>query len=130
MGLEQEGVIQERRDLAMDYGNWWHRVMERLPWSESVDSWGPIFEKEMLTCPSSDRAKEEWKRFKLSEVIKKITGADLIIHTELPILVTQEEGNCLEGFIDLAALDMENDQWLIIDWKTDQIEKENQPQNN
>jgi ATP-dependent exoDNAse (exonuclease V) beta subunit len=107
---------------AVDYGSWWHSVMEHLDWKAGKERWEAAFQDRLTTCPNPERASREWKQFLASELIGPLSSEPVIVHTEFPILVSDAKGNILDGLIDLAAWDPVAKRWLVIDWKTDRVE--------
>jgi len=123
-GPEEETPEPSDREEALDYGTWWHKLMEKLDWGKDVPNWDEHFERECSRCSQPERARTEWARFKDSDTAKQLSGKPLIIHSEMPLLLLQEDGSCLEGVVDLAVLDPQAKRWLVLDWKTDRVETE------
>lgn len=107
---------------AVDYGSWWHSVMEHLDWKAGEERWEAVFQDRLTACPDPERAKREWERFLASDLIEFLSPEPVIVHAEFPILISDSKGNILDGLIDLAAWDPEAKRWLVIDWKTDRVE--------
>lgn len=109
------------RDAAAAYGDWWHRLMEGLPWPVAVASQAALFEERLAHCPAPERARREWALLLASDIAGRLALDRLVVHTEMPFLVPGKEDQCVEGLIDLAALDPGARHWLLLDWKTNLI---------
>ncbi|MBN1267950.1 MAG: PD-(D/E)XK nuclease family protein, partial [Kiritimatiellae bacterium] len=108
----------EAMERAKDYGTWWHGVMERLDWPAGPKAWEPVFRAALPDCPMPGRAEREWKLFVASDLAKRLTNPKLVIQPEMPFLWKKADAECLEGFMDLAVFDPSENEWLVIDWKT------------
>jgi len=103
------------------YGTWWHEAMQVLPWGSGEEVCRARFETALSSCPTYDRGKEEGERLFASPLGAWLTGGKFVAHAELPFLRSTGELEAMQGVIDLAILDEE--EWLILDWKTDRVEK-------
>lgn len=109
------------RDAAAAYGDWWHQLMECLPWPVAVASQAALFEERLADCPAPERARREWALLLASDIAGRLAFARLVVHVEMPFLVPGKEDQCVEGLMDLAALDPGARHWLLLDWKTNLI---------
>ena len=50
-----------------------------------------------------------------------MTAGAGIVHAEMPLLWAKNADECIEGIVDLAALDPAKKSWLLVDWKTDRV---------
>jgi ATP-dependent exoDNAse (exonuclease V) beta subunit len=48
----------------------------------------------------------------------------LVMYQEMPFFWRIDEHRCLDGIIDLALFDPLEKRWSILDWKTNQIERD------
>ena len=115
---ETEWAFAAERAAALDYGIWWHHMCEKMPWSQGRGAWQNHFEAWLRTVPAQERARPEWEGF-LSSELAQILAADVLVHTEWPVLHLVSEDECVEGVIDLAIYDRKREIWTVIDWKTD-----------
>lgn len=106
---------------ALDYGSWWHGVLENLEWKAEKAKWESYFRDRLSGSPDPERANREWALLRASELIDPLRSEDVVVHTEFPILVSDSKGGILDGLIDLAAWNSRNKRWLVIDWKTDRV---------
>lgn len=111
--------IEQKSYSPIEYGNWWHRLMETLPWNSGRIDWVGHFQESLVGCPEPSRGEVEFQLFLKSTLIEQFSGPRFIIQTELPFLFKGEQDKCYEGVIDFVAYDLEIGESLIIDWKTD-----------
>ena len=129
---EQASLIAVARSTADTpatlYGRWWHNFMQRISWHEET-SWKQTFDEHQITSPAPKRSQGEWGLFleclqhdpHFSEIL---TRTDLVVYQEMPFFWRMDERRCLEGIIDLALFDPLEKRWSILDWKTNQIERD------
>lgn len=104
---------------GIQYGTWWHHLMEKLPWQAGEDAWDRVFAEQKVDSPMPERAEQEFGLLKKSDVISQLTRERVVIHSEMPFLYKLSADACMEGIVDLAAYSPYESEWLIIDWKTD-----------
>jgi len=129
---EQASLIAVARTTADTpatlYGRWWHNFMQRISWHEET-TWKQTFDEHQVTSPAPKRSQGEWGLFleclkddpHFSEIL---TRTDLVVYQEMPFFWRMDEHRCLEGIIDLALFDPLEKRWSILDWKTNQIERD------
>jgi len=105
---------------ATRYGVWWHELMRKLPWHAEPAAWQAIFDESLDGSPDSSRSKHEWQLFNQYVARNRDSFAGNIL-TEMPFFWRINDGECLEGVVDLACFDPSKRQWLLLDWKTNQI---------
>ncbi len=110
---------------ATRYGRWWHELMQTIAWQDP-GSWERTFDEQQKTSPVPKRSAAEWELLrKIGEkdaAFKiRLTSVGNLAAAEMPFLWKVDEGRCLEGNIDLALFDEENQKILILDWKTNRI---------
>ncbi|MEM9227705.1 MAG: PD-(D/E)XK nuclease family protein, partial [Verrucomicrobiota bacterium] len=117
--LPEVAVAAAARQGA-DYGNWWHLMMETLPWSESIDAWRAHTKDSLAQLKPNlrERGQQELERFLGSELAERLSSPAWTIRTELPVFWPDGEGAVYDGLIDLTARH-EDGSVLVIDWKTD-----------
>lgn len=108
---------ETRHYSSVEYGNWWHSMMESLPWKVS-SQWKVHLLQFMSKCPEPARGHQEFDLFLKSNWLKSLLNSNLRIKTEVPFLY-QKENKSYEGFIDFFAYCEERKIGVIIDWKTD-----------
>ena len=126
--LEIEPELRPSRidNPATRYGVWWHDFAEQIPWFEPKE-WDETFERNLEASPDIARSKREWQLLQRqfeSEVglARHLRDANLV-QQEMPFFWRIDENKCLEGMIDLA-LQAEEKRWLILDWKTNRLHRD------
>lgn len=110
---------------ATRYGSWWHALFQRFPWKEPTARWPEAFRAFQVASPDPVRAEREWELFQVAArapVFQEWLGpADAVFQTEFPILWSMNEGECVEGLVDLLLVHPQEKRGLLIDWKTNQV---------
>ena len=105
----------------MAYGQWFHRLMNKMEWSIDSIGWNQIFLKMLSSCPDVDRAKIEWEGFLISDLADLLSqhGYSTMreLRIELPRTVSGLEGQKI-GVIDLCFFDHSRNRCWLVDWKT------------
>jgi ATP-dependent exoDNAse (exonuclease V) beta subunit len=110
---------------AVSYGNWWHGMMETTPWTKGPAAWAAHWERYYDAAPEPERARAEGARMLASPLAKQLSAPGLEFVTELPFLWAEpSEAQAYDGCVDLAAWDASVGRWLVVDWKTDRVEKD------
>lgn len=104
----------------VDYGNWWHKMMETLPWAADKDAWVDHCLKSLTDCPAPVRGESEFRVFLDSPMVIRLKTQAFDVYTEMPFLF-KDEPAYFEGFIDFVAYSQTTEELLLIDWKTDLI---------
>jgi ATP-dependent helicase/nuclease subunit A len=118
--LDEPAQVRGGED-AVDYGIWWHEMMEFLPWAGD----------EAMVMAQRDRAlavaevqgfrargEEEWTRFRASVAWTELRATRWTRLAELGIFAPLPTGAWIDGVIDLVLHDaVAGDVW-IVDWKT------------
>ncbi|MEM9399922.1 MAG: PD-(D/E)XK nuclease family protein, partial [Verrucomicrobiota bacterium] len=120
---EPEWPVPAEDNPGIRYGTWWHSFMERLPWQDGEASCRACFDLNAQDAPDAQRAEIEFALLLKSEIYEILCQSQWVIHQETPFMAQLHEDECLDGIIDLAAFHQERQEWLIIDWKTDRIQK-------
>jgi ATP-dependent exoDNAse (exonuclease V) beta subunit len=108
------------RDSGLEYGFWWHGLMQALDW-KNPERWDMIFGAHQPGAPDPERAAREWKLFRQNHWISQLT--QLQSRAEVPFLWRESTDSVIEGIVDLVAWNEAEKKWQIIDWKTDRIER-------
>src|ERR1019366_3781554 len=111
------------------FGTLGHNVMRDVPLDanrsaiEQLVDWNT----RLLGSPEEERAAAiAAVESALEHTLLARARAAVRCHREYPLVWKLEDGRVLEGFIDLAFV--ENDQWMIVDFKTDADASERQKQ--
>jgi len=120
-GLAEGEPISEVRLLAQEYGTWWHKMCEFMPWHADEEGRLDAFTGTLQECPDPDRARAEWEILQRSPLLPRLNDEGLIIHREMPLLHPVGPQQCVEGVMDLAAYSPKRRMWLLVDWKTDRV---------
>jgi ATP-dependent exoDNAse (exonuclease V) beta subunit len=108
---------------ATRYGIWWHEFAQKIPWHSHRDNWQAAFETNLSDSPEPARSKREWKLLiKYASEHPSLFAAN--IFAEMPFFWRMDEQKCLEGLIDVALFQPDEKKWLILDWKTNRIERD------
>ena len=114
-------------NAATLYGSWWHTLFQHFPWKADARQWQAAFDAVETSSPDIARSAREWKLFANSSrgsvLGQFLARPGAIAHTEFPFLWRTDEGNCVEGMIDLLLVDPAGTRGLLIDWKTNSIKK-------
>ncbi len=112
---------------ATVYGSWWHTLFQRFPWTGGPAEWESAFAALQSSSPDPDRSAREWKLFAKALPTSAVAGflarPAIVTHTEFPFLWRVKERSCVEGMIDLLLVDPNDNRCLLVDWKTNRIEK-------
>jgi ATP-dependent exoDNAse (exonuclease V) beta subunit len=107
------------------YGSWWHTLFEHFPWKVDPSQWEAAFDALQPSSPDPDRSAREWRQLRTtlrdSPVTQFLRRPGTIVHTEFPFLWRIDEQSCLEGVIDLLAIDPAEKRCLLLDWKTNRL---------
>ena len=109
---------------GIDYGNWWHAVLERYPWrTADPDERAAYLRGERArVAPSvawTARAAEELERFAASRAHAEFVKEGEVFLPEMPFSHPRHEGEWVEGIMDLVVLTRGGKELWIVDWKTD-----------
>lgn len=105
--------------LGIEYGIWWHQLMQRMAWG-NPDLCNALLAHGMTTSPIPARAQKEIPLLQASELWAMIHGAKRVL-SELPFTAPLQNGDSLDGIIDLVAIRVEG-AIIVLDWKTDRAE--------
>lgn len=119
-------VIRKLADTpATLFGSWWHTLFEHFPWKPDPGKWQVAFDTLQVSSPDPARSAREWQHIEktlrddpLSEFLRR---RETVVHTEFPFLWPIDEQACLEGVIDLLAVDQNARRCLLLDWKTNRL---------
>jgi ATP-dependent exoDNAse (exonuclease V) beta subunit len=107
------------------YGSWWHTLFEHFPWKADPSRWQEAFDALQPSSPDHERSAREWLQLRttLAETpaAQFLRRPGTIVHTEFPFLWRIDERSCLEGVIDLLAVDPAEKHCLLLDWKTNRL---------
>jgi ATP-dependent exoDNAse (exonuclease V) beta subunit len=126
--MEPELLPPRIDNPATRYGVWWHDFAERIPWLSDAKTWDEVFAAHHARSPDLARSAREWRRLRervtgLSDFGASSVKKALVVRAEMPFFWKMRDDCCLEGVIDLAIFDPEAGAWLIVDWKTNRIER-------
>ncbi|HIE10684.1 MAG TPA: hypothetical protein EYP62_03665, partial [Kiritimatiellae bacterium] len=108
-------------EAARQYGTWWHRLMETMPWAAGRTAWQRRFQAMLRTSPDIARARREWTLFLESPLAVQLADRRLHVETEMPFLHRASENTTVEGFVDLVQRNADGSVWLVLDWKTNLV---------
>ena len=118
---EQEADVPAANNPGILYGTWWHEFVETIPWQKPMAVWQKKFAEAQARSPQADRSAREWELFRKSKLAEWLAEPGRLIQVELPFLAHQSDAAVLEGVMDLAVYTESENQWHVIDWKTNHV---------
>lgn len=101
------------------YGNAWHKMMETLPWRQSIAHWSAHMQASLVHFPDLARAEHEIELFLNSSLAALLSAPGIQISAEIPFLWQKDASVAFEGTIDCIAWDANAQVGWVVDWKTD-----------
>ena len=121
---ESEFRARALPSAATRYGVWWHEFMQKIPWSSDPVAWQAAFDDNVPGSPDPARSTREWKLLnQYASGSRQLFAGN--IFAEMPFFWRFDQRKCLEGIIDLAVFQTHEKKWFLLDWKTNQIKREN-----
>ncbi len=105
----------------LEYGVWWHKTMEFVPWSADgpgVTAYGEACMAEADSRGFGERGREEWRRLLASESWNLMRDARWSRLAEVGIFAPRGKEGWIDGVIDLVLRDPAASELWIVDWKT------------
>jgi ATP-dependent helicase/nuclease subunit A len=105
----------------LEYGVWWHKTLEFLPWSADelvVAAHGAASMAEADGRGFGERGREEWERLLASEPWKMMRSARWTRLAEVGVFAPLGSQGWIDGVIDLVLHDPAAGELWIVDWKT------------
>jgi ATP-dependent exoDNAse (exonuclease V) beta subunit len=99
-----------------------------MQWRNGIETADTLFEQLLPMSPDKKRAMAEWKlvRHGLANesILKQFLGrANTLVHSEFPFAWSIAPHAVVEGLVDLLVIEPAGHRCLLIDWKTNRIEK-------
>ena len=109
---------------GIEYGNWWHEVLEHYPWSATDPDRRAIYLQGQLeaianAAPWIDRATAELTLLTASAAHADWLAQGEIFLAEMPFSHPRKADEWVEGIMDLVIVSRESGEIWIVDWKTD-----------
>lgn len=109
---------------GVDYGNWWHAVMQHYPWKAARDvDRRQYLDHEQAKVASAAawtaRAAEELARLTASTAHADFLRRGEVFLSEMPFSYPQQPELWIEGIMDLVIVTKPDAGLWIVDWKTD-----------
>jgi ATP-dependent exoDNAse (exonuclease V) beta subunit len=119
-------VARSQPNSGALYGLWWHALVEKIDWTAGEGEWERVFAEHAAFSPDLPRSEREWQMLRAvlagdSPFTRALRRKGVEYRAELPFLWRMSDRECLEGIFDLCIFDPASGQWLIVDWKTNQI---------
>lgn len=121
--------VRSRADTpATLYGSWWHSLFQGVPWHAGIEAAEAVFLQRLTSSPDKRRSAAEWKlvraQLRHDPVLKRfLSGDGMRTHAEFPFMWSIDNHACVEGVIDLLVIDEAAGRCLLVDWKTNRINK-------
>jgi ATP-dependent exoDNAse (exonuclease V) beta subunit len=117
------GEPQPARDGAdpLDYGVWWHEMLESVPWSGTPEGLAAHAEASLAKAGElgfGERGRGEWDRLLSSEPWRLMREPRWARLAEAGIFAPLGAGGWIDGVIDLVLHDPVAGEVWIVDWKT------------
>ena len=108
---------------GIDYGDWWHAVMQHYPWSAPDPSARSRYLQEQRARISSAVAWTARAQTELALLAEGAAHAEFLEHghvflPEMPFSHPRSADEWMEGIMDLVLVTRRQELW-IVDWKTD-----------
>jgi ATP-dependent exoDNAse (exonuclease V) beta subunit len=115
------------------YGGWWHSLFQRMRWRDGIEAADTLFEQLLPMSPDKKRATAEWKLVRhglANESVFKqfLSSAKVLVHSEFPFAWSIGPHAVVEGLVDLLIVEPAGHRCLLVDWKTNRIEKDEDEQ--
>jgi ATP-dependent exoDNAse (exonuclease V) beta subunit len=120
---ESEFRARALPSAATRYGVWWHEFAQKIPWGSDPVAWQAAFDENLVASPDPARSTREWKLLRQYASESREFSAGNIF-AEVPFFWRFDQRKCLEGIIDLAVFLAVEKRWFLLDWKTNQIKRE------
>ena len=125
IGLLDAGAAEPLAGIGgIDYGNWWHSVLERYPWRARDEHTREEYLRDQrariaTSVAWTSRAAEELQRFTASVARREFLEDGEVFLPEMPFSHPRQADEWMEGIMDLVILTRGGEKLWIIDWKTD-----------
>ena len=108
---------------GVDYGIWWHAVLQYFPWNALEDECRDYVKKEMAEAPRifRERGGRELELFLKSEIRREMVSGGRHFLAELPFSAPLSAEEVMEGVIDLVVVDARG-HCQVLDWKTNRMQ--------
>ena len=134
LACEEETVPERVEKFAtiepggVEYGTWWHEVLERFPWKESADRHRCFVAAEAALAPElfRARAKVELNLWLESPLYQEMIMGNNRFLVELPFMGPMDGRSIIDGVMDLVVL-VEDGSCRIVDWKTNRLRQGETP---
>ena len=109
---------------GIDYGNWWHAVLERYPWRARDEGERDEYLRDQRARIAASvawtaRAADELQRFTASVARREFLEEGEVFLPEMPFSHPRQADEWMEGIMDLVILTHGGAKLWIVDWKTD-----------
>ena len=109
---------------GIEYGNWWHEVLQHYPWSAADGAARAGYVRRQLdrisgAAPWIERARAELTRLAASTTHAGLLARGGVFLAEMPFSHPRQAGQWVEGIMDLVVVPTGSAAIWILDWKTD-----------
>jgi len=119
-GVDEPAVLGGADD-PIEYGLWWHEMMEGLPWTADEAAIEAHGERRLQAAEAlgfAARGAEEWRRLRASEAWPILREARWRRVAEIGIFAPLRTEAWIDGVIDLVLHDPASGELWVLDWKT------------
>ena len=108
---------------GIEYGNWWHGVLQHYPWKAADPAARTCYlqeQREKINTAVGWTARAETELALLSEgaALAEFLEHGEVFLPEMPFSYPRNPGEWIEGIMDLVLVTRQKELW-IVDWKTD-----------
>jgi ATP-dependent exoDNAse (exonuclease V) beta subunit len=116
---EEREFPQEILVGGLEYGTWWHGVLQYFPWTLPLASQEAYVRERLESSPATcrERGRKELELFLQSELRRTLCADGVNFLAELPFSTPMTKDQAMEGVIDLVVVNAD-EACTVVDWKT------------
>jgi ATP-dependent exoDNAse (exonuclease V) beta subunit len=116
---EEREFAQEILVGGLEYGTWWHGVLQYFPWTSPLASQESYMREQIESSPLAcrERGRKELGLFLRSELRQALCADGVNFLAELPFSTLMAKDQAMEGVIDLVVVNRDG-RCVVVDWKT------------
>jgi ATP-dependent exoDNAse (exonuclease V) beta subunit len=116
---EEREFSQEILVGGLEYGTWWHGVLQYFPWTSPLALQETYVREQLESSPLAcrERGRKELELFLQSELRRTLCANGVNFLAELPFSTLMAKNQAMEGIIDLVVVSRDG-RCVVVDWKT------------